>query len=132
MEYRRLGRTGLKVSTICLGTMQFGWSADEPTAHEIMSAAVDNGCNFFDTADIYSTWVEGNPGGVSERMIGRHGDVAVQRTVEALDSSEQLPGQTDRRDITRTQSCAGLGQGCVVKIFHRGAAVQEPFSTVYL
>jgi aryl-alcohol dehydrogenase-like predicted oxidoreductase len=70
MEYRRLGRTGLKVSTICLGTMQFGWSTDEPTAHEIMSAAVNNGCNFIDTADIYSSWVEGNPGGVSEKMIG--------------------------------------------------------------
>lgn len=70
MEYRRLGRTGLKVSTICLGTMQFGWSADEPTAHTIMSRAVELGVNFFDTADVYSRWVEGNPGGVSETHIG--------------------------------------------------------------
>ena len=70
MEYRRLGRTGLKVSTICLGTMQFGWSADEPTSHAIMNRAVELGCNFFDTADIYSRWVDGNPGGVSEQIIG--------------------------------------------------------------
>ena len=70
MEHRRLGRTGLKVSTICLGTMQFGWSADEPTAHSIMNEAVELGCNFFDTADIYSSWAEGNPGGVSEQIIG--------------------------------------------------------------
>ncbi len=70
MEYRRLGRTGLKVSTICLGTMQFGWSTEEAQAHEIMSAAVEAGVNFLDTADIYSTWVEGNPGGVSEQIIG--------------------------------------------------------------
>ena len=70
MEYKRLGRTGLKVSTICLGTMQFGWSADEQTAHTIMNEAVELGCNFFDTADIYSTWVDGNPGGVSEKIIG--------------------------------------------------------------
>lgn len=70
MEYRRLGRTGLKVSTICLGTMQFGWSADETTSHEVMTRAVELGCNFFDTADVYSRWVEGNPGGVSEQMIG--------------------------------------------------------------
>jgi aryl-alcohol dehydrogenase-like predicted oxidoreductase len=70
MEYRRLGRTGLKVSTICLGTMQFGWSTDEPDAHRIMSRAVELGCNFFDTADIYSRWVQGNPGGVSETHIG--------------------------------------------------------------
>lgn len=70
MEYKRLGRTGLKVSTICLGTMQFGWSAEEQTAHRIMSEAVELGCNFFDTADIYSSWIEGNPGGISEKIIG--------------------------------------------------------------
>jgi 1-deoxyxylulose-5-phosphate synthase len=70
MEYRHLGRTGLKVSTICLGTMQFGWSANETTSHEIMTKAVELGCNFFDTADIYSRWVEGNDGGVSETIIG--------------------------------------------------------------
>ncbi|WP_420645123.1 aldo/keto reductase [Candidatus Leptofilum sp.] len=70
MEFRRLGRTGLKVSTICLGTMQFGWSADEATSHTIMSRAIELGCNFFDTADIYSRWVDGNEGGVSEQIIG--------------------------------------------------------------
>ena len=70
MEYRYLGRTGLKVSPICLGTMQFGWSSDEQTAHAILSRAVDLGCNFIDTADVYSRWVEGNPGGVSEEIIG--------------------------------------------------------------
>jgi len=70
MEYRRLGRTGLKVSAICLGTMQFGWTTDEPTAHGIMSRAFELGINFFDTADVYSRWVEGNPGGVSETHIG--------------------------------------------------------------
>lgn len=70
MEFRRLGRTGLKVSTICLGTMQFGWSADETTSHAIMSRAVELGCNFLDTADIYSRRVDGNDGGVSEQIIG--------------------------------------------------------------
>jgi aryl-alcohol dehydrogenase-like predicted oxidoreductase len=70
MEYRRLGRTGLKVSTICLGTMQFGWSTDEAGAYRIMSRAVDLGCNFLDTADVYSRWAEGNPGGVAETIIG--------------------------------------------------------------
>lgn len=70
MEYRRLGRTGLKVSTICLGTMQFGWTANEPTAHAIMNRAVESGCNFFDTADVYSRWADNNDGGVSETMIG--------------------------------------------------------------
>jgi aryl-alcohol dehydrogenase-like predicted oxidoreductase len=71
MEYTKLGRTGLKVSRICLGTMNFGWSADEPTSQQIMDAAFDAGINFFDTADIYSNWSPGNPGGVSEEIIGR-------------------------------------------------------------
>jgi len=70
MEYRRLGRTGLKLSAICLGTMQFGWTADESTSHAILDRAVELGCNFIDTADIYSRWVEGNDGGVSEQIIG--------------------------------------------------------------
>lgn len=70
MEYRHLGRTGLKVATICLGTMQFGWSTDEGEAHKVMTRAVELGCNFIDTADVYSAWVEGNPGGVSETIIG--------------------------------------------------------------
>lgn len=71
MEYRTLGRTGLRVSPLCLGTMTFGWSADEATSFRIMDAAVDAGINFFDTADIYSRWVSGNQGGESETVIGR-------------------------------------------------------------
>ncbi len=70
MDYAHLGRTGLQVSRLCLGTMNFGWSADEPTSHRIMDAALDAGITFFDTADIYSRWVPDNPGGVSETMIG--------------------------------------------------------------
>jgi aryl-alcohol dehydrogenase-like predicted oxidoreductase len=50
--------------------MQFGWSTGEDQAHAILSEAVASGINFIDTADIYSTWVEGNPGGVSEQIIG--------------------------------------------------------------
>ena len=71
MEYRRLGRTGLKVSELCLGTMQWGWTADEATAFAVMDAFVEGGGNFIDTADVYSRWAPGNPGGVSEEIIGR-------------------------------------------------------------
>ena len=71
MEYRRLGRTGLKVSALCLGTMQFGWTADEAAGFAVMDAFAQAGGNFIDTADVYSRWVEGNPGGVSEEIIGR-------------------------------------------------------------
>ena len=71
MEYRTLGRTGLKVSAVCLGTMQFGWTADEALSYRVLSAAWEAGINFFDTANIYSRWADGNPGGVSEQIIGR-------------------------------------------------------------
>ncbi len=71
MHYRKLGKTGLKASELCLGTMQWGWSADTDDAFAVMDAFVEAGGNFIDTADVYSQWVEGNPGGVSEEIIGR-------------------------------------------------------------
>ncbi len=71
MEYRKLGRTGLRVSELCMGSMQFGWTADEELSYQILDAAYAAGINFIDTADIYSRWVPGNPGGVSETIIGR-------------------------------------------------------------
>jgi len=71
MQYRRLGRTGLKVSAICLGTMQFGWTTDEASAFAVLDGFFGAGGNFVDTADVYSRWAPGNPGGVSEEIIGR-------------------------------------------------------------
>jgi aryl-alcohol dehydrogenase-like predicted oxidoreductase len=59
------------VSEVCLGTMTFGWTADEPTSHAIMDAALDAGINFLDTADIYSRWSERSHAGKSEEVIGR-------------------------------------------------------------
>jgi 1-deoxyxylulose-5-phosphate synthase len=70
MNIRNLGRTGLKVSDICLGTMQFGWTASAETSHAIMSRAIELGCNFFDTADIYSAWAAESHPGKSEEIIG--------------------------------------------------------------
>jgi aryl-alcohol dehydrogenase (NADP+) len=64
MQYRTLGRSGAVVSTQCLGTMTFGAEADEATSGEIMTAFVEAGGTFFDTADVYSA-------GVSEEIIGR-------------------------------------------------------------
>ena len=71
MEYRNLGKTGLKVSALCMGTMQFGWSVDEDGTRQILSRSFEAGINFIDTADVYSNWVDGNPGGVAEEYIGR-------------------------------------------------------------
>ena len=71
MDYRNLGCTGLEVSELALGTMQFGWTTGEENSFQVMDAFVEAGGNLIDSADIYSRWVEGNPGGVSEEIIGR-------------------------------------------------------------
>lgn len=68
MEYAQLGRTGLKVSRLCLGTMNFGPYATEAESFEIMDKALELGINFFDTADVYG-WKLGE--GVTEQIIGR-------------------------------------------------------------
>ena len=53
MEYTHLGRSGLSVSRLCLGTMNFGWKTEEADSHEIMDRALAEGINFFDTANVY-------------------------------------------------------------------------------
>ncbi len=67
MEYTHLGRSGLTVSRICLGTMNFGPHTDESDAHAIMDAAHDYGVNFFDTANVYG-WGENK--GRTESIVG--------------------------------------------------------------
>lgn len=71
MEIRILGATGMKVSALCLGTMQFGWTTDEAQSMRVLSEAYEAGINFIDTANIYSRWAESNPGGVAETIIGK-------------------------------------------------------------
>ncbi|MCQ9134380.1 MULTISPECIES: aldo/keto reductase [Streptomyces] len=67
MKYTQLGRTGLKVSRLVLGTMNFGPQTDETDSHAIMDAALDAGVNFFDTANVYG-WGENK--GRTEEIIG--------------------------------------------------------------
>jgi aryl-alcohol dehydrogenase-like predicted oxidoreductase len=67
MKYTQLGRTGLKVSRLVLGTMNFGPQTDEADSHAIMDAALDAGVNFFDTANVYG-WGENK--GRTEEIIG--------------------------------------------------------------
>lgn len=71
MEYRKMGRTGLKVSALCLGTMTFRWTSTEEDSLRVLDRAWDAGINFLDTADVYSSWAPGNPGGVAEEIIGK-------------------------------------------------------------
>ena len=64
MEYRKMGRTGLKVSALCLGTMTFGKQVDEQTSLGIIERAIDLGVNFIDTADMYVN-------GVTEQIVAK-------------------------------------------------------------
>lgn len=68
MEYVKLGRTGLKVSRLCLGTMNFGPLTTEPDSFAIMDKALEDGINFFDTANVYG-WKTGE--GITEQIVGR-------------------------------------------------------------
>ena len=68
MKYVNLGRTGVKVSRICLGTMNFGTQTSEPDSHAIMSRALDEGVNFFDTANRYGRDISV---GFTEEIVGR-------------------------------------------------------------
>lgn len=70
METKVLGSTTLNVSRLCLGTMTMGWTCNKQDSFAVMDWAVEHGINFFDTADVYSFWAEGNDGGVAESWIG--------------------------------------------------------------
>ncbi len=71
MKSKRLGRTGLRVSEVCLGTMTFGRQADEVTSFKIMDTAAEGGVNFFDTADVYPIPVTEETKGRTEEIVGK-------------------------------------------------------------
>jgi len=70
MKRRKLGNTGIEISSLALGGNVFGWTIDEPMSFRILDAFIAAGFNFIDTADMYSKWVPGNKGGESETIIG--------------------------------------------------------------
>ena len=92
MQYTKLGRTGLKVSRLCLGTMNFGPETTEADSFTIMDRALEQGINFFDTADVYG-WARGE---------GR---------TEQIASAACYRGAADhhRRDDLKFKAHAGVG-----------------------
>ncbi|TPP09543.1 aldo/keto reductase [Rhizobium glycinendophyticum] len=71
MQKRALGRTGLSIAPVIFGGNVFGWTADERTSFALLDRFVDAGFNTIDTADVYSSWVDGHVGGESEAIIGK-------------------------------------------------------------
>jgi aryl-alcohol dehydrogenase-like predicted oxidoreductase len=110
MDYKHLGRSGLQVSPLCLGTMNFGPETTEDDAHKIMDRAHELGLNFFDTANVYG-WEKGE--GITEQIVGRwfaQGDGRRDRTVIATKlygSMSDWPNDTflSARNIRR--ACEG-------------------------
>ena len=76
VEYRRLGKSGMQVSNLCLGTMNFGWHTSVEDSFAIMDRALELGINFFDTADVYG-WTEYH--GYTEEILGRWFDQGAGR-----------------------------------------------------
>lgn len=98
MEYARLGRSGLKVSRLCLGTMNFGPLTEEKESHAIMDKALELGVNFFDTANVYG-WKRGE--GWTEQIVGRwlaFGEARREQIVLATKVYGRMgEGENDRR-----------------------------------
>lgn len=86
MEYTHLGRLGLKVSRLCLGTMNFGPETTEPDSYAIMDRALEHGINFFDTADMYGS-------GRSEELLGRFLGRRRSDVIIATKFGNDMPGQ---------------------------------------
>jgi len=99
MQYRHVGRSGLIVSEVCLGTMAFGVSVDEDEARRIVDQAFDAGVNFFDTANTYA-------GGLSEIYLGRA--LAGRRDDVIVATSATIPSGRGRttRACRAWPSCA--------------------------
>src|ERR1700738_2798476 len=94
MQYRQLGRSGLKVSPICLGTMMFGGPADEAASSRIVAKAREAGINFIDTADAYN-------GGNSEQVVGRAISNNRQAFVLATKLANQMSDDPNRGGLSR-------------------------------
>lgn len=108
MKYRNLGRSGLSVSRICLGTMNFGPETDEKTSHSIMDSAIASGINFFDTANRYGG---ADHWGRTEEIIGNWFAKGGQRR-EKVVLATKLYGEMDAWPNNRGVSALNIRRAC--------------------
>jgi aryl-alcohol dehydrogenase-like predicted oxidoreductase len=111
MQYRQLGRSGVKVSPLCLGTMNFGPQTPEPDSFAIMDKALESGINFFDTADVYG-WKKGL--GVTEQIVGRWFAQGGERR-EKVVIATKVYGDMDREGSPDPNLARGLSARKIVK-----------------
>jgi aryl-alcohol dehydrogenase-like predicted oxidoreductase len=105
LKYRHLGRTGLRVSPLCLGTMNFGMQTEEAPSHAIMDRALELGINFFDTANMYGG------GGLTEEIIGRWFAQGGSRREKVVIATKVYGGR-DRWPNTSLLSARHIRQAC--------------------
>lgn len=105
MQYINLGRTGLKVSRLCLGTMNYGPHASESEGHAQMDKALELGINFFDTADVYG-WKKGE--GITEQIIGTWLDQGGRREKVILATKVYNDMDLDPDDHTMKRGLSAL------------------------
>src|SRR5579875_741447 len=98
MEYTNLGRTGLRVSRLCLGTMNFGPQTSEEDSYKIMDRALELGINFWDTADVYG-WKQGE--GVTEQILGRYFAQGGNRRDKVVLATKVFGGMGREADATK-------------------------------
>ena len=114
MIYKKLGKTGIEVSYICLGTMTWGCQNSELEAHEQMDYAVDQGVNFFDTAELYAVPPQAETQGLTEQYIGswfaktgKRNDIVLATKVAGrglpwIDNGEKISGERIEKAIERS------------------------------
>src|SRR5262245_37266550 len=108
MKIKRMGRTGLKVSEICLGTMTFGRQCDEPTSFAIMDTAVEQGVNFFDTADVYPVGGNIDTVGRTEEIVGEWLKGRREQIVLATKCWGAMGRSPNDRGPSRKHICAAI------------------------
>jgi aryl-alcohol dehydrogenase-like predicted oxidoreductase len=116
MEYKRLGRSGLQVSRLCLGTMMFGDRTDERESNEIVAHAFNQGVNFIDTADVYA-------GGASETITGKAIRSNRSRWILATKVGNPMPGAGNERPHTGGLSRRWIMQACEASLARLGTNV---------
>ncbi|MGY4536451.1 aryl-alcohol dehydrogenase-like predicted oxidoreductase [Mucilaginibacter sp. UYNi724] len=104
MEKRELGKSSISVSPFCFGGNVFGWTADQKTSFTLLDAFVDAGFDFIDTADVYSKWVPGNPGGESETIIGNWLKQDGKRDKIILATKVGKPMADDKKGLSKALS----------------------------
>ena len=107
MEYRNLGRTGVKVSELCLGCMMFGGRAGDDDSADIIDRAIDEGINFLDTANVYSRGASEVAVGKALKRNGKRDSIVLATKVHMPMDDEDPNGQPPQAHHRAVRGVAG-------------------------